>query len=141
MELAGPCRLSPAIKSTTEWVKQQSAKDYLFYCVLLILTDGEVEDMDATISAIIEASSCAMSILIVGIGAGGKKFDNFVILDGDQRVLKDKSGKSVERDMVQFVEFNESKGMEYLRNELLTELPQQVVEYFKIKKIKPIGVL
>ena len=139
IELAGPCRLSPGIKSTAEWVKGVAAVDHLFYAVLLILTDGEVEDMEETKAAIVDASWLPMSILIVGIGS--KKFEQFKILDGDERKLKDKQGRIVARDIVQFVEFKPAKGLAELSEELLGELPTQVVDYFRMKKINPVGVL
>ena len=56
IHLAGPCNLAPGIKSTSEWVKSVSQTDRFFYGVLLIVTDGEIADMDATISALVDAS-------------------------------------------------------------------------------------
>ena len=38
------------------------------YLILLILTDGEIHDMEATISSIIDSCDLPMSILIVGVG-------------------------------------------------------------------------
>ena len=38
------------------------------YYVLLIITDGEITDMDETKRAIVSASNLPMSIIIVGVG-------------------------------------------------------------------------
>ena len=38
------------------------------YSVLLIITDGVVNDIDATIAAIVGASVLPLSIIIVGVG-------------------------------------------------------------------------
>jgi vacuolar-type H+-ATPase subunit F/Vma7 len=39
------------------------------YTILLILTDGLINDMEATIQSIINASTLPMSIIIVGVGS------------------------------------------------------------------------
>lgn len=38
------------------------------YLVMLILTDGEIHDMEPTIREIVNASRLPLSILIVGVG-------------------------------------------------------------------------
>ena len=43
-------------------------EDGRHYFVLLVLTDGVITDMDKTMSAIVQASTLPMSIIIVGVG-------------------------------------------------------------------------
>ena len=38
------------------------------YQTLLILTDGEIHDMDRTVELVIQAASLPLSIIIVGVG-------------------------------------------------------------------------
>lgn len=38
------------------------------YNIMLILTDGEIHDMDATKRIIVDASNGPLSIIIVGVG-------------------------------------------------------------------------
>ena len=135
IDLGGPCRLGPCIKSTSEWVRSISQKEKMFYSVLLILTDGEVADMDVTLANIVDASCLPMSILIVGLG--NLKFDDLKILDGDSKIPKDKKGRSPVRDIVQFVQYRPNMSKLELSEELLAELPHQIVEYFRMKKIAP----
>jgi hypothetical protein len=40
------------------------------YFTVLILTDGEIHDMEQTIDEIVIASSLPVSIIIVGVGSG-----------------------------------------------------------------------
>ena len=47
----------------------------------MILTDGEIHDMDKTVDLVINSSKLPYSIIIVGIG--NAEFDNMNILDGD----------------------------------------------------------
>lgn len=56
--------------------------------------------MENTKRAIINASDCPLSIIIIGVGKGN--FDSMVELDGDE-VKINVDGKYAERDIVQFV--------------------------------------
>ncbi|EGR32228.1 hypothetical protein IMG5_091760 [Ichthyophthirius multifiliis] len=58
-------------------------------------------------------------------------------LDGDEGLV-DSYGRKAQRDLVQFVEFNKFQGSQYaLANEVLKELPDQIVEYYLLKRIFP----
>jgi hypothetical protein len=70
------------------------------YCILLILTDGKIDDLQETIEAVVEASHQPLSIIMVGIG--NDKFDKMELLDSDDKLLQ--HGDLVaQRDIVQFV--------------------------------------
>lgn len=58
--------------------------------VLLILTDGEITDMDNTRNAIIRACNLPISILIVGVGSC--EFEKMNLLDGDDGALTASDG-------------------------------------------------
>jgi len=73
--------------------------------VLLIITDGEITDMDQTLFTIVQASGLPMSIIVVGVGAAD--FTAMNILDGDEGVLKAPNGQRARRDIVQFVPFRQ----------------------------------
>lgn len=105
------------------------------YIVLLILTDGQIHDMEPTIGSIIASSHLPLSIIIVGIG--NEDFSNMTILDGDNGLF-DSKGHKAQRDLVQFVPFKDfSKNAELLAQKVLEELPDQVVEYHKLIGKKP----
>lgn len=72
------------------------------YQILLILTDGEIHDMEKTIDLIVSNCELPLSIIIVGIGSAD--FTNMEILDGDNGLF-DSKGRKASRDMVQFVPF------------------------------------
>lgn len=73
--------------------------------MLLIITDGEITDLDQTKQAIVNSSKLPMSIIIVGVGEAD--FKAMEVLDGDNGVLKSPSGEPVARDIVQFVPFKD----------------------------------
>ncbi len=48
---------------------------------MIIITDGEINDMKETIDLIVELSKFPVSIIIIGVGHD--EFDNMKKLDGD----------------------------------------------------------
>lgn len=68
--------------------------------ILLILTDGVINDMETTVRTLIQASSLPLSVVIVGIGHAD--FSEMKRLDSDGGLLKD-GGLTAVRDIVQFV--------------------------------------
>lgn len=77
------------------------------YQVLLILTDGEIHDMEKTVDLIVGNTNLPLSIIIVGVG--NADFINMNILDGDSGLF-DSKGRKANRDIVQFVPFNQVSG-------------------------------
>ena len=110
------------------------------YFVLLIITDGIITDIDATKSAIIDASDLPLSIIIVGVGS--EDFSAMDELDSDDSLLS-LNGKKAKRDIVQFVEmrkFVSREGgwnKELLAKAVLAEIPGQVTGWMKMKGFVP----
>lgn len=101
------------------------------YRILLILTDGAVSDIEVTKRAITAAADAPMSIVIVGIGSAD--FSSMHFLDNFQ----DNMGGA--RDICQFVEFSKHiHDKRSLTRETLDEIPDQLVDYFFSKGIKPL---
>lgn len=124
----GPTYLSYIIRMATKAAIENFATSKT-YTILLVMTDGLIEDMVATKDAIVEASDKPLSIIIVGVG--NEKFDFLDELDGDQKDLKSHKGEVMKRDIVQSVPFNRYQvcSSAKLEAELLAELPFQVHEY------------
>lgn len=93
--------------------------------------------MDDTIDEIVKASTLPLSIIIVGIG--NESFEKMVILDGDENPLTNRNGVKRARDIVQFVPFRDFKNADInrLAEEVLQEVPTQIVSYMNANKIKP----
>ncbi|XP_065064940.1 copine-3-like [Rhopilema esculentum] len=137
VQLYGPTNFSPVIRHVSRFAAEESKTGVAnAYFILLILTDGEITDMDETIKAIVEASYLPLSIIIVGVGSAN--FSNMEYLDADKQRLSF-GGKTAARDIVQFVPFREFKGAppHSLAKCVLAEVPAQVTSYFKMKGIAP----
>ena len=102
----------------------------------MILTDGNVQDVKNTINSIIESSFLPLSIIIIGIG--NEDFNQMKKLNFDEDILINKKVNFVERDFVQFVEFNKYRNNTMkLMQEVLGEIPKQVVKYYTFKRLFP----
>lgn len=65
----------------------------------MILTDGDITDLEATTDEIVKGSDLPLSIIIVGVG--NHNFDKMDVLDGDDEPLYSKKYKKYrERDIV-----------------------------------------
>lgn len=60
------------------------------------------------------------------------------ILDADENPLKSRDGVQAVRDLVQFVPYNKFKNdSKKLAEEVLMEIPTQVLEYYEMNNILP----
>jgi Copine len=100
------------------------------YRVLLILTDGVVSDLDQTKISLLNASDAPLSVVIVGIG--NSNFDKMQELDDFA------NGDRGYRDICQFVPFSKYRDSKSaLATATLEEIPDQLVDYYFGKGIKP----
>lgn len=129
VRLSGPTYAAPIIRHAIQLARAPPPPGGLSYYVLLLLTDGVLNDMDATVSAIFDACELPLSIAIVGIG--GADFGNMRVLDADNVRLRGRDGRMASADIVNFVGFRERGGdPSALAAEVLAEVPNRVVEYF-----------
>ena len=136
-QLFGPTYFHFFIDRLNAQVKEEVAREnYNNYNILMILTDGIIEDMDETINSLVEASFLPISIIIIGIG--NADFSNMDVLDADDEPLIDSNGRKADRDLVQFVPYKDFQNNgQKLAEQVLEEIPRQIVEYYQHKKIAP----
>ena len=134
---SGPTYFSPIIKRVIEIIKENN--NVMEYQILMILTDGVINDMQETIDALVEGSFLPLSVIIIGIGDAD--FSNMNILDGDDVPLISSKGVKRMRDLVQFVPFNKFENdAEKLSAEVLEEIPRQIEEYYSMNNLYPIAL-
>ena len=99
--LRGPTNFKHIIRKAADIARElRCSQENQKYCILLILTDGRIDDLEESIDAIVDASQLPLSIIIVGVG--NDKFDKMDKLDSDDKLLESGS-KTAARDIVQFV--------------------------------------
>ena len=134
LTFAGPTYFSPILHKVIEEIRKRD--NNLEYNILMILTDGVIDDMELTIDALVEGSYLPLSVIIVGIG--NADFSKMVKLDGNEIPLVSKQDIKWLRDIVQFIQYNKYKNDETkLTKEILEEIPRQVVEYYTLNDFNP----
>ena len=135
--LSGPTLFSE-ILAYSKAVAQSQMEEYA-YTILLIITDGVINDMRQSSDLIVEASCFPLSIVIVGVGDAD--FTDMNILDADDiPLVHSRTQKLMKNDIVQFVPLREVKQSSThfnLAREVLAEVPGQVTKYMSDYKIKP----
>lgn len=133
VELYGPTWFAPVIRQAASLAEKYQRQQKYF--VLLIITDGAILDMDATVDAIVAASNLPLSLLIVGVG--NADFSAMDLLDSDKKRLATKHGRVAVRDIVQFVSMKSVSNVESAFKSLLRELPDQLLSYMKTNRVFP----
>ncbi|EAY03024.1 hypothetical protein TVAG_143230 [Trichomonas vaginalis G3] len=129
VQLYGPTYFAPMIQNAA-YVARQAFNQSRTYTILMILTDGAINDFRETANAIVAASDAPLSIIIVGVG--NADFSAMDDLDGDDgKGLRNSMGQPCRRDIVQFVPFRKYLGAHAgsLPAEVLAEVPKQVVSF------------
>ena len=142
-KFGSPTDFAPIIKKFREAHVQgvptaETSRQKKLYSILLIITDGVVQDeeLQNTIREIGECCKHRVSIIIVGVG--DDKFENMNKLDGDdgeeEAALR---SLGVTRDIVQFVDFKKVKhNVNLLISEIIEELPKHIEEALGNNNIK-----
>ena len=69
MTLSGPTLFGPLVRAASQVAAAAGCSaERQQYTVLLVLTDGVINDMDSTKAALIEASVEPLSVVVVGLG-------------------------------------------------------------------------
>ena len=95
----------------------------------MIISDGYVDDISDIIDSIIESSKIPLSIVIIGVGSDVTS--DMKRLNGEDGKLVNRKGESLEKDIVQYVHFNDyNENIEKLTQEVFRYIPQQIKDYF-----------
>jgi len=81
VHLHGPTRLQKTIETATDWARPHAAVTTegengveMRYYVSVIITQGGVEDEEATVAALAEATETPLSVIIIGVGGEESRF-------------------------------------------------------------------
>eukprot|EP01083_Nonionella_stella_P054853 144768_1 len=136
-QFSGPTLFEPILKKAKACGEIAHKTNDLYYLILLILTDGIINDMKQTKDAIVEMANSNLPISIIIVGVGNADFAAMHELDGDDHGLMNSKGKYAKRDIVQFVRLNAYNSLNELSKETLMEIPKQFVSYAKFHGIVP----
>lgn len=133
LTMSCPTKLTEVIEAAATYARreQQAAEEdkQQSYTILLILTSGNVEDVNETKKCLIDCSDDPLSVVIVGIGEAN--FDSMQFLDDHDPETE--GG----RDITKFVRFSDFTSFNALTEAVLDEIPQQLVDYYYSRDILP----
>lgn len=133
VELSGPTYFEGVLAGAMQVASANVQRNC--YSVLLIITDGEIHDMDKTIDLLVKAAYLPLSVIIVGVG--NEEFTDMRKLDSDNGSLRNSQGQTAARDLVQFVPIREYTDKAHLAKEVLAELPKQLCDYKRLMNMAP----
>ncbi|OHT11557.1 hypothetical protein TRFO_18910 [Tritrichomonas foetus] len=130
LDYTGPSYFSGTIKYGIKFAQDNFAKNKA-YTVLLMIVDGNMEDIIQTTNEIVRIANenVPLSIFIIGVGPGDfsemKKFENCENLVSTENKTKAK------RDVIHFCRFNELDGVDlpFYAAKMTTELNKQFLTW------------
>lgn len=133
VELSGPTYFEAVLGGAMQVAKANIQKNC--YSCLLIITDGEIHDMDKTIDLLVQCAYLPLSVIIIGVG--NEEFTDMRKLDADNGPLTSSQGQKAARDLVQFVAMRDYHDKAHLAKEVLAELPKQLCDYKRLMNMVP----
>jgi hypothetical protein len=137
---SGPTFFHQIIKAADSMASKPFGDSEQHYGIMLLITDGVLNDVRETTDAIVAASDHPLSIVIVGVG-GADYAQMDVLTKWD--TLKDAKGKKAARQIVQFQPMREfaKEHPSKLAEKTLKEVSKQMIEYCKVKGVKPMKIV
>lgn len=128
--LDGPTYFFPVFKENLDMLKNDDECPTSIYHILVIISDGNNHDLDEMIRQLIKSERYPISVCIVGVGS--ENFTRMLQMDSRTKPLEDKDGNKSERDMCQFVRYNDFKDRpDKLTEYMLNVIPAQVEAYYR----------
>ena len=128
--LDGPTYFFPVFKENLDMLNFDDDCPTSIYHILVIISDGNNHDLDEMIRQLIKSERYPISVCIIGVG--DENFSRMLQMDSRTKPLEDKDGNKSERDMCQFVRYNDFKDRpDKLTEYMLTVIPSQVEAYYR----------
>ncbi len=126
IDLSGPTLICPIIDNFKIMIKNNISIS--IYNVLMIITDGIIDDIDDVIDSVVDAQSLPLSINIIGIGE--EPTQEMRKLNMELGPLYDSKGKRMDRKVVTYIHFQQyQNNFNMLKNDLMKTIPENVIEY------------
>ena len=127
-----PTALLPTILKAKNIAINEHKHKELKYSLLLILTDGKINDISSVVDEVVNISNMHLPISIIIVGIGNHDFRDMRMLDACKNPLVSSFGYHAQRDIVQFVDINNCKPTDALK-----EIPIQFGSYVNKYQLKP----
>ena len=126
ISLSGPTVICPIIDNFKNSIKNNQSIS--IYNVLMIITDGIIDDIRNVIDSVVDAQSLPLSINIIGIGE--KPTEEMRTLNLERGPLYDSKNRRMDRKVVTYIHFQGyQNNFHLLKNDLMKKIPENVIEY------------
>ena len=126
ISLSGPTKICPIIDNFKNSIKNNQSIS--IYNVLMIITDGIIDDIDDVIDSVVDAQSLPLSINIIGIGE--EPTEEMRTLNLERGPLYDSKNRRMDRKVVTYIHFQGyQNNFHLLKNDLMKTIPENVIEY------------
>ncbi len=126
ISLSGPTVICPIIDNFKNIIKNNQSIS--IYNVLMIITDGIIDDIGNVIDSVVDAQSLPLSINIIGIGE--KPTEEMRTLNLERGPLYDSKNRRMDRKVVTYIHFQGyQNNFHLLKNDLMKTIPENVIEY------------
>ena len=137
LEFASPCYLHTMLQNLILPYERRpvyTPPGPLIYNILVILTQGDLDDFEDFKDQLVRASNLPFSVVIVGVG--NTAFPQLTTADSDRCLMKSASGYIEERDFVQRVIYTDFRGDDRgFLHEAFAEIPRQLQEFMMANKL------
>jgi len=151
-KLSGPTIFSQVIRKAADYAARSLKDNKHKYTLLLIITDGSVDDLKETREALRLAATLPLGVVIVGVGDAD--FTNVKQLAAScntspivnmpnsnhcSNIVNNNSTTSESKQFVKFVAYREFKGRsrQQFTTEALRHLPEQIMSYLQTRQALP----
>ena len=134
LNFSNPTFFSPIINRVIQDIKKIGTVSK--YYILMMLTDGNIDDMGDTIDSLVEASLLPLSLIIIGIG--NSSFSQMGEITNNKEPLISSGGIKSSRNIVQFISYNDYKNEpEKIAEKILNKIPSQVIKFYDLNQEYP----
>lgn len=139
-QLGGPTRLAPVMQWAEHYTRTNQPNANQQYVVVVIITDGVINDVDETVEQIINVSKTPLSFVIIGVGPA-----DFTLMEEmfnwSRRPLRSKKAGNLQRHNTYFAAFrrhDNGYGLDSsMAQEAFAHVSRQVVNFMKLNGIEP----
>ncbi|XP_052807081.1 copine-9-like [Mya arenaria] len=141
IRMSGPTRLKPVISFAESMAVREPTQDNQVYHVLLVITDGILNDIDDVLERLTSISHLPLTVVFAGVGPADFKLMECFSQDSTGFVGLKYRTTSLNRKHTHFVSFSRENGqtidLDRLARETLAVISSQITEYMRRKDIIP----
>ncbi|XP_048771091.2 copine-9-like [Ostrea edulis] len=142
LHFSGPTQLAPMLEKAAALAESQNmSQQKQIYTVLMIITDGVINDINKTLRKLIAFSHLPLSVIFIGVGPADFSLMEQFHIGLDSPLENKKTREVAVRTNTHFVAFHKENintgGNAALAKEAMAALSTQIIQYMKKNNLKP----